>query len=214
MHPPDCPYFEYEDHPRRKEIAAHVAEVVIRLRTGDLDTRGIAADSRPVHRKLFRDVTPRDQEYYAGHYRGESFRCLREYEVGIPADPRVGYASWSVQSVMGRLATEVLAGLAALDVLHGRPRSQVRREEKLYLTTVLACRFFEFFLRIHPYANGNGHAARFVVWAIFGRYGYWPRRWPIDPRPPDPPYTALITEYRNGNPVPLESFMVATLLNK
>jgi Fic family protein len=75
----------------------------------------------------------------------------------------------------------------------------------------LACRVFEVFLRIHPYANGNGHAARFLIWCLLSRYGYWPKGWPIEPRPPDPPYTHLISEYRNGNWEPLEEFVLKTV---
>jgi Fic family protein len=39
------------------------------------------------------------------------------------------------------------------------------------------------FVTIHPYANGNGHAARLVVWALLLRYGFQPTGWPVDPRP-------------------------------
>lgn len=213
MHPADCPSFEYKDHTRRNEIRTRVARLVMRLRGGSLDSRSVAADSRPAHHTLFRGLTPRGYDYYAGHYRGEPYRCLREYEVRIPTDPRVGASPWSVLSVMAQMATDIRAGIAALDSVHERPHSQVPPEQKLYHTVVLACGVFELFLRIHPYANGNGHAARFVVWAILGRYGYWPKRWPIDPRPADPPYTTLLTAYRSGNPEPLELFMIRTLLN-
>jgi Fic family protein len=76
---------------------------------------------------------------------------------------------------------------------------------------VVACMVFELFLRIHPYANGNGHAARFCTWAILGAFGYWPERWPIEPRPPDPPYTQLLVDYRNGNRVPLERYLLSCI---
>jgi hypothetical protein len=44
-----------------------------------------------------------------------------------------------------------------------------------------------------------------------GRYGHWPRRWPVDPRPQDPPYSQLIVRHRNGDPVPLERFVLQAL---
>jgi hypothetical protein len=60
--------------------------------------------------------------------------------------------------------------------------------------------------------NGNGHAARFVLWTILGRYGYWPERWRVDPRPPDPPYTQLIFDYRSGNHEPLETYVLQSVV--
>jgi len=45
-----------------------------------------------------------------------------------------------------------------------------------------------------------------------GRYGYWPENWSIDPRPGNPDYVAMITAYRNGNPQPLEEFMLKAIL--
>lgn len=75
----------------------------------------------------------------------------------------------------------------------------------------LASRVFEALLRIHPYVNGNGHIARLIVWCILGRYGYWPLRWTIDPRPTFPEYTVAIKEYRSGNPDMLERMIMQCL---
>jgi hypothetical protein len=113
---------------------------------------------------------------------------------------------------MGNLATEIKAGINALDIAHGLPKKQLSLEDRLLHTVAFACHVFELFLRIHPFANGNGHAARVIVWAILGRYGYWPRGWSIEPRPPDPPYSVLIVEHRNGNPRPLEQYMISQII--
>jgi len=69
----------------------------------------------------------------------------------------------------------------ALDGAHKLPNAHLPREQKLAYAVIFACSIFVTFLQIHPYANGNGHAARLVVWAILGRYGYWPKSWPIEP---------------------------------
>ena len=90
----------------------------------------------------------------------------------------------------------------------GLPSGQLSDEDKALYTVMFACRVFEIFLRVHPYANGNGHVARFLIWSILGRYDYWPQQWPIEPRPPDPPDSQLIVEYRNGNPEPLEQYVL------
>src|SRR5262245_28874874 len=83
-HPPDCPEFEYNNHPDRAvELPGRVADVLLRVRFGRLETRTAASDTRKVHGFLFDRLTPAGHSYFAGHYRGEEFRCLRRYEVRV-----------------------------------------------------------------------------------------------------------------------------------
>jgi Fic family protein len=107
-----------------------------------------------------------------------------------------------VESVLG---TRILITKEALFSL-----GMTQPEEKLTYAITFACRVFEEFLRIHPYANGNGHIARFLIWVILGYCGYWPNNWRIEPRP-NPPYNDLIVEYRNGNCEPLEKLILSSL---
>lgn len=211
-HPRDCPEWEYDAHPDRKVVLKQETQrLIIALRRREIDSRACAADTRQVHRSLFVRLTPHGCEYFAGHYRGEDFRCLRFYVVGIRRDPRVGYAPHLVRGYMAEVEEIVKTAVAGLDAGFELPTAHFADEEKLLYCVAVACRVFEYFLRIHPYVNGNGHAARFIVWALLGRYGYWPVRWPIEPRPPDPPYTNLLEEHRNGNPEPLEKLILAYL---
>jgi hypothetical protein len=207
-HPPDCPAFEYEAHQNRSNIlAARSAEILQALVTGALDTRGVALDTRQIHYRLLSELTPPNYGYFAGHYRGEDFRCLKHYTVTIPSDPRVGAPPSGVAYQMGELGKLIQAGFQALDV--GPPLSN--QDRLRYLITFVS-RVFELFLVIHPYANGNGHVARFLVWCVLGRYGHWPRRFSVEPRPPDPPYSYLIWLYRNGTKEPLEYFFISMLV--
>jgi hypothetical protein len=208
MHPADCPEFEYAQHPDRGVILPRVTALLRDLRTGAIDSLGLASDSRSVHGNVFRGLTPAGCDYYAGHYRGENFRCLKYYRVGIPSDPRVGCDPDTVLARMDEIARQVHPGLAALDSAHSLPSAQLPPADKLRYTVTLASRFLVWVLGVHPYANGNGHAARFIVWAMLGRYGYWPRRWTVEPRPLDPPYSQLIANYRSGDPGPLEKYLL------
>jgi fido (protein-threonine AMPylation protein) len=213
MHPADCPAWEYNNHPRRGEVLARrQKEVLVDLGRHHFNTVEIAVNTRPVHRRLFFELTPPNHEYYAGHYRGESYRCLYEYQVMVHGDPRVGSDPAVVAAELKQIERVIRDGLAVLDANRNVPDAHVSKAQKLLHVVVLACRVFEVFLRIHPYANGNGHAARFLIWSLLSRYGYWPKGWPIEPRPPDPPYTQLITEYRNGNWEPLEEFVLNTVV--
>jgi len=107
---------------------------------------------------------------------------------------------------MNALARHIETELGMLDAAHELPDGLCDPPGKLLCTVTVCCRALEHFLRIHPYANGNGHAARFLVWAILWRYGYWTRRWPLDG---SPPYHALLSRYRDGDVEPLEKFLLA-----
>jgi Fic/DOC family len=207
-HPPDCPAFDYEDHSDWQTVLPpRVASALMALADGQMDSRNTVLNSRPLHHQFFSGLTPASCEYFAGHYRGEEYRCLKHYTVTVSGDPRVGAPPHVVWYWIEQLNAEVKSGLDALDA-----DFRLSREERLRYLIGFACRVFELFLRIHPFANGNGHVARFIVWCILGRYGHWPRRWPVEPRPPDPPYSDCIVRYRNGDRAPLEHFIAATLV--
>jgi len=162
----------------------------------------------PTRRRAFNSSGSKGlREYYAGHYRGEHFRCLRFYPAGIPSDPRVGSPPSAVVFLMQELSNEIRAGLTALDA-----NVLLTTEERLRYLVALASRAFVAFLTIHPYANGNGHACRLIVWSILGRYWHWARRWPVEPRPPDPPYSTLIVLHRNGDIEPFERYLLQMLI--
>jgi len=205
-HPADCPEWEYERHPDRATVRTHIQNILSELLLDAADTLAMSIDTRGSHGRIFRQVTPLAHEYFAGHYRGENFRCLRFYRVGVEGDARVGAAPQAVAHLVVRLAEEIRAGVSALDA-----NVAIDQRQRLRYILALAARVFVAFLTIHPYANGNGHIARLTVWCIMGRYDFWPRRWTVEPRPPNPPYLALITACRSGNPGPLEQYLLQAL---
>ena len=214
MHPQNCPSWEYSDHPNRSTVLKEeIKSILLDLRNSHINTLSAAADTRQVHYRIFRRLTPPQCPYYAGHYRGEDFRCLKYHQVTVRDDPRVGAPPHLVSIHMQDVERIVRQSVASLDQGMALPNAQVPLKQKIIIAVAAVCRIFEFLLRIHPYVNGNGHAARFCIWAILGRHNLWPKKWPIDPRPDDPPYTRLIIEYRNGNPVPLEKFIFQSLLS-
>ena len=213
MHPVDCPEWDYENFPNKAEILQEeIKSILIDLRNGRIDTKFSASDTRPIHFQLFRQLVPDDYPYFAGCYRGETHRCLKHYAVQIRSDPRVGFPPHKVKGWMDELSNIIEESVAALDEGMQLPNAQIPLRDKIIYIVTAACRIFELFLRIHPYANGNGHTARFCIWSLLGRYGLWPNNWPIDPRPPDPPYTSLIFKYRNGDKTPLENYIIQTLI--
>lgn len=209
MHPGDCPNWEYKDHPSaNRYLPLRCNSVLVNLRYGRPSPRALVRDTRNCHSELFEGLTPPRCGYYAGHYRGELFRCLQFHKVGIKADPRVGAPPGNVAAALQVLTDALYQGFPALDTATALPDAQLPPHDKVYYVVTFACRVFAEFLRIHPYVNGNGHMGRLIIWAILGAYGLWPKRWPLNDRPPDPPYSSLIEQHRDGNCEPLEKFVL------
>jgi len=168
-------------------------------------------DTRPVHEQFFRGLTPPNTPYYAGNYRGEGFFCLKDYRVQIRSDPRVGHPPNVVVREMAALAVDIEDALRQCDFVWTVPNSIFSQSEKLAKVVSVAVAIFVYFLEIHPYANGNGHAARFILIAALARHGIYISRWQIDPRPSDPPYSKAIRDYRSGIRGPLERFVLSCI---
>jgi hypothetical protein len=208
----DCKNWDYEKHPDQACVADRCGQLLIGLRRGEnVDHVARLCDSRPQHEHLFTGLTPNECTYPAGHYRGEAFPCLREYNVGVGSDNRVGTAAVHVAADLGLLSEQIRGVLASLDAAHKIPNAVISQEDKLLYVTEFAALVLVEFLRIHPYANGNGHIGRLLVWTVLGRYGFWPKQWPLDDRPP-PPYIECIIAYRNGNKEPLVQFMLKAII--
>lgn len=210
--PERCSNWDYEDHPDSSRIVRpRCRAILIELARGQLDAGSLILDTRSIHRRLFKDLTPAACPYLAGHYRGENFPSLRNYEVRVAADPRVGVPAANVAANMLLFEQTVKGVIAALDAGSKLPDAQVSKAQKLlYLVNSAAAVHVEF-LRIHPYANGNGHMGRFIVWCLLGKYGHWPKAWPFDDRPGSP-YTQLISDFRDGNSDPLVQFILKAIV--
>ena len=136
-------------------------------------------------------VVPSQQ--YLGAFRGDADRPdLVDYELGVgPLQPdgypeNVGVWSRDVSAAVGVLVADVASAVTVLDArfpVGTRPQTV----EHLHgLVQVLAAVHGEW-VRIHPFANGNGRTAR--VWAAWlaVRYGL-PVFVSLQPRPADTAY--------------------------
>lgn len=199
LFPPPCPHWDYESHPDRHLIQPRIAQIIADLERARPSTYSVVQNTRPYHELIFKGLTVPNQPYLAGHYRGENFPCLAYRHVLIDGD--AGMLPQFVDHVMTSLTKDMLDHVRWLDDLHKDPDAPplVRVRQ----VVEFACEIFSGVLKVHPYANGNGHAVRLLVWAVLIRYGLRPKDWPVEPRPPDPPYTTLLREYRKGNREPL-----------
>lgn len=202
--------WEYRDHPKCKTVLPRQTESLLNsIFDGALDIRSSLIDTRAIHLHLFEELTPKGCKYFAGHYRGEDFPKLKNYRVTVQGNPSVGAPPSKVEAIMRKFGQELDHVLTKQDSFwqenHVEPGKKIRK------TVNLACSMFVEFSRIHPYANGNGHVARFLLIAILSKYGYKVKNWPLEPRPIDPPYTQLIRLYENGDKAHLMGWILQKL---
>lgn len=209
MHPVDCPWWEYQHHPHRSAVPLRCEAILHRLELGTLPIHASLRDTRPLHKEIFENLTPPTCPYFAGNYRGDRYRCLRHLEVRVDGDRRVGTKPALVAGEMANFVSNILSsGIKALEEAFLLPEEKLAPAQKTYFVVKFACRLLAEFLRIHPYANGNGHIGRLIVWLILVRFGYWPKEWPLDGHPP---YDELLSKYRDGKEQLLEDFVLRTI---
>ena len=212
MHPHDCPGWDYEDHPdHATKLPVRCTELLVDLRSGQLPPILLSCNTKCAHQRLFLELTPKNFNYFAGNYRGADFRCLKSYSVHVPADPRVGIYASGVMPAMQYLSDAIETGIAAIDEAFKLPNAHLPKWQKIVYLVTFSTKILVEFLRVHPYANGNGHMARFIIFALLANYGIWPKKWPLDE---SPSYHQLISSYRNGNFTPLEDFVLRSVLGQ
>jgi fido (protein-threonine AMPylation protein) len=197
-----CPDWEYTNRPGHGSLLtsrSKLALQAIRNQQSTADRIRRLKNTRPRHRDIFRELTPDGHDYYAGNYRGDpQFICLLDYEVKIPANPLVGIKATEVPLSMRMFAEAIDKFIEECDLLWPINEQFFSAGNKIVRAVELGVSLFSYFLIIHPYANGNGHIARLLLIAALAKYGIFLSRWPLHPRPQDPPYSDLITQYQTG----------------
>lgn len=136
---------------------------------------------------------------YVGHFRGDaSVPELIDYEVGIGSTQpdgwpdRVGVFAADLAPQLAAFETSVHAALSTLDP-HLPAGSAPTTVGELAQVVQLSAVIHGEWIRLHPFANGNGRTAR--VWAAFValRYGL-PVFVTLKPRPHDVAYAAASRE--------------------
>ena len=213
--PGGCPDWRYDSVPGyAADLQARHAALLVRLRQNRLNAREVGPDCRAIHRDFFADVAPTGLKYYAGNYRGSAFRCLKNQEVFVRGDPRVGAKPADVKPEMARLGERVLRAIRFLDTYKKASTEPAAEEARLHAVVNLVASLFQQFLTVHPFLDGNGHMGRFLVSLLLHRYGYspTPELWRIDPRPEISGYSTAISAHRDGNTEPLERIILAAII--
>lgn len=201
-----CTAWDYESHPENHRVGIRCAKVLDGLRANISLFDRFGYSTLHGHKYIFRGMTPKECRYLAGNYRGANFKCLINYNVQIGNDPKVGTRADQVQLQMALFE----AALTNAMNIFNASKSTVRPDLLLSKFVKLLATCLVNFLTIHPYANGNGHMARLMVWVLLGRFGVWPESWPLDA---SPSYAQAIYDHRRGNVATLENFILKCIIS-
>lgn len=194
-----------EDPPGSEErIRENVAELLreIARETGRRNPPTVAM-AQEWHRRIYLGVAL-PVPYYAGEPRDSdpNFPELQGYEVAIGSAR--GVQSEAVPAALQDFETGAHAAVAALDPViaaEGQPRNDKELHGALSVCAVLHGEW----VRIHPFANGNGRTARlWANWAAL-RYGL-PPFVTIKPRPGNPYGFAAMASMRGDHTATVAAF--------
>ncbi|MCW3056279.1 MAG: hypothetical protein JWO21_248 [Solirubrobacterales bacterium] len=190
----------WEDPPGSAPLIEANAGRVVTAMAADADLRRppTVAMAQQWHRELY-DGIPRPFDYYAGEVRDsdQNFPDLIGYEVRIGS--ALGVPSAQVPAALQRFENAAQQVAATLDatIPIGAPAFQMSGVDLHGVLTYCAS-LHGLWVHIHPFANGNGRAARmWVVWAGL-RYGLPPFIRP-KPRPDGTAYAAASAAAMNGD---------------
>lgn len=210
---PGAPYdptrgWSYSQFPSDQLRDQRCKDILVDLACDRIAWLDTSADTRPIHARMFDGMCPDGHEYFAGHYRGEPIGHLSTYDVHIPGPtPLTCYPHSRVLDAMERLRVEVMR----LPELMHQADAHSAESDRLVAKVHLACTLLVHFMTVHPYADGNGHMGRYLVWAVLHGFGLHPKRWPLNLRPADPPYSVYLNEFRHGKRAPLVQFVLQHL---
>jgi hypothetical protein len=154
---------------------------------------------------MFRVVAPSACKCLAGTYRGaKACKAAYRYAVMVGSDPLVGVDPAKVAINMSSFEAQCRLIEDKFNVWRSSDVKPTDELVLLELVEVLA-KVLERFFQIHPYANGNGHAGRFLILVLMTRAGFSPMKWSIDGKQD---YADEIYRYRRGDKQPLEDFLL------
>jgi Fic family protein len=190
----------WEDPPgSAPQIEANV-ERVVRAIASAADRREppTVAMAQSWHRDLYEGI-PRPFEYYAGEVRDSDARFpdLIGYEVRI--GPVLGVPSAQVPAALTGFEGSARTAAETLDRLIPMGAAAHEMEpQQLHGVLTYCASLHGSWVRIHPFANGNGRTARlWVVWASL-RYGL-PPFIRLKPRPAGDAYAAAAAAAMHGD---------------
>lgn len=197
----------WEDPPGSGALATQNAATVLSGIASNAAARvpPTIAESQQWHRALYVGL-PRPFDYYAGEVRDSDpdFPDLIGYEVQVGNLP--GVASARVPSALAHFEQAAQGVVATLDAaIPAGQDAAVMAPRELHGVLTLCAFLHGEWVRIHPFANGNGRTARlWANWAAL-RYGL-PPFVTVRPRPGNPYGAAALASMSGAHGVTLAVF--------
>jgi fido (protein-threonine AMPylation protein) len=116
--------------------------------------------AREWHREIFQGI-PLPVPYFAGEFRDSDLRFPELYGYEVRVGPNPGVASRLVPSQLAELESRLRQATKVLDTTI--PVSSRPDKDQLWSVLSLCAHVHGEWVRIHPFANGNGRTAR--LWA-------------------------------------------------
>ena len=181
----------------RQQIEANILALGPQFRA-DTESRPAptVAMAQEWHRALYAGVKL-PEPYYAGEIRDSDpqFPELYGYEVRVGS--ALGVPSQDVPAELAQLETRIQAVCSRLDA--AIPGGALPPDDATLRAVIAACaNAHGEWVRIHPFANGNGRPARLWVTWIGLRYGL-PTFILVKPRPAGEPYAAAAAASMRGD---------------
>lgn len=193
---PFVPFDEDEAHTEadRKRTIANNEKVLREVVRHGFEGRDVTAtDVAQWHRDLLDGLSYVPDPCYLGGYRGSIHPWLVDYEVqvggvlGVPA----GDVAHALEEYFKRLTAMIEKDLRSIPLDHTRTADQVQT------IAVMAAIAHGEWVRIHPFANGNGRTARLIANYVLARFRMRPVV-RIRPRP-DSPFDLAASDSMTGD---------------
>ena len=177
------------------QLVANLTEVLESIRDSAVRREKIRAeDARRWHRRIMAGLDVPKEEW-RGAFRGEKGLEGLEVKVGM----RLGVRSSEVADALEQFDKVLQRLLSFLD--ESIPLKSEPSDSQIEAVVETCARVHAEWVRIHPFANGNGRTARLWANAIAMRYGL-PPFVRLRPRPQDGGYALAAEGAMTGNPEP------------
>lgn len=202
----ECVKWDHKKHLAAATVATICDEFIQKLRAAPDSQVSALRDTKPFHHAFFKQAVPQACPYLAGNFRGSDHSCLKHRNVSM-AD-RTGAKCADVDRLMFDFHAATRVALSVLETRLGR--KPVPTPEMLVALVTYIAETVSSFQDIHPYADGNGHIGRLLVWVISGHFGLLPLNWWLHENPGSE-WNAAVHDHQCGDPLPLQAFLIRTL---
>jgi fido (protein-threonine AMPylation protein) len=171
----------WDDEVASERADANLARLAVEIPSASNESRSLptANLARTWHREMLDGVEVPDDAYRGG-FRGDAHPALIDYEVTVGGLSTA--RACDVSKEISQLMTELERRVSNLDDADAQADPSILTPDFVEEVLGTAAWLHSEWVRVHPFANGNGRTARMWVLWLCGRYGL-PPLLALRPRP-------------------------------